>query len=210
MFHNKTLETLNELRSRFWVPRGGQVVRKIIYRCFLWRQIEGKPFTSPVSAPLPEFRLNSEVPTFQSVGLDYCGPVYLKDGSRNGSVKAWICLFSCSTSHGIHLEPVPDLIKDAFIRALRRFIRRRGSPSLIVSDNAKNFTSAYQVLLALFKNMEVQGFFNSKKIKWKFILQKSPSHDGFYERMLQSVKRNLRKTLQNAQLNYEELITVLT
>ena len=28
--------------------------------------------------------------------------------------------------------------------------------------------------------------------------------------MVQSVKRNLRKTLKNAQLNYEELITVLT
>ena len=108
------------------------------------------------------------------------------------------------------MELVPDLTTDAFIRALDRFIGRRGTPSLIVSDNAKNFTSAYRVLLALFKNMEVQGFLNSKKIKWKFILQKSPSHCRFYERMVQSVKRNLRKTLKNAQLNYEELITVLT
>ena len=58
--------------------------------------------------------------------------------------------------------------------------------------------------------MEAQGFLNSKKINWKFILQKSPSHGGFYERMVQSVKRNLKNTLKNAQLNYEELITVLT
>ena len=67
VFHNKTLETLNQLRSRFWVPRDRQVVRKIIYRCFVCRKIEGKPFTSPVSAPLPEFRLSSEVSAFQSV-----------------------------------------------------------------------------------------------------------------------------------------------
>ena len=96
------------------------------------RKIEGKPFTSPVSVPLPAFRLNSEVPKFQSVGLDYCRPVHVKDRSRNGSVEAWICLFSCRTSR-IHLELVPDLTTDAFIRALRRFIGKRETPS--VSDS---------------------------------------------------------------------------
>ena len=75
----------------FGFPVVDKLYGKIFYKCFVCRKIEGKPFPSPVSAPLPEFRLNSEVPAFQSVGLDYCGPVYLKDGSRNVSVKAWIC-----------------------------------------------------------------------------------------------------------------------
>ena len=97
------------------------------------------------------------------------------------------------------MKLVPDLITtDAFIRALRRFIGRRGTPSLIVSDNAKNFTSACRVLSALFKNMEVQGVLNWKKIillfdkrtaymvqiNKKFIPQKSPSDGGFNERMV--------------------------
>ena len=85
----------------------------------------------------------------------------------------------------------------------------RGSPSLIISDNARTFTSAYNALSSLYKLVEVQSFLASKKINWHFILQKSPSHGGFYERMVQSVKRNLRKTLKNVQLNYEELTTVL-
>ena len=126
VFHNKTLETLNELRSRFWVVRGRQVVRKIIHRCVVCRKVEGKPFATSVSAPLPEFRLNSEISAFQSVGLDYCGPVYLKDSTRNASSKAWISIFSCCTSRAIHIELVPDLTTNAFIRALKRFIGRRG------------------------------------------------------------------------------------
>ena len=33
---------------------------------------------------------------------------------------------------------------------------------------------------------------------------------GFYERLIQVVKRVLRKLLRNARLSYEELLTVLT
>ena len=41
-------------------------------------RFEGQPYVTPVIAPLPEVRLDSEVPAFQTVGLDYCGQVYLK------------------------------------------------------------------------------------------------------------------------------------
>ena len=122
------------------------------------------------------YRLNSEISAIQSVGLDYCGPVYLKDSTRNASIKAWISIFSCCTLRAIHIELVPDLMTNAFIRALKRFIGRRGSPSLIISDNARTFTSAYRVLSLSYKLAEVQSFLASKKINWHFILQKSPSY----------------------------------
>ena len=61
----------------------------------------------------------------------------------------------------------------------------------------------------LFKQEEVQVFLNSNKIQWHFILEKAPWNGGFYERMVQNVKRNLRKSLKNSQLNFEELTTVL-
>ena len=106
-------------------------------------RFEEQPYVTPVMAPLPKFRLDSEVPAFQTVGLDYCGPVYLKSTSENAVIKAWICLFSCSTSRGIHPELVPDLTTEAFICALRRFFGRCGIPSLIVSDNAKTYKAAH-------------------------------------------------------------------
>ena len=61
----------------------------------------------------------------------------------------------------------------------------------------------------LFKQEEVQVFLNSNKIQWHFILEKAPWNEGFYERMVQTVKRNLCKSLKNSQLNFEELTTVL-
>ena len=47
------------------------------------------------------------------------------------------------------------------------------------------------------------------KIHWHFILEKAPWNGGFYEKMVQNVKRNLCKSLKNSQLNFEELTNVL-
>jgi hypothetical protein len=40
-------------------------------------------------------------------------------------------------------------------------------------------------------------------------VEKSPWWGGFYERMVRSVKRCLKKVLRNARLTYEELLTLL-
>lgn len=44
---------------------------------------------------------------------------------------------------------------------------------------------------------------------WRFNLEKAPWWGGFYERMVKGVKRCLRKTLGNARLSYNELLTVV-
>ena len=47
-------------------------------------------------------------------------------------------------------------------------------------------------------------------IKWVFNLEKAPWWGGFFERMVQSVKRCLKKSIGKARLSYHELTTVLT
>ena len=47
------------------------------------------------------------------------------------------------STRAIHLEPVESLEVEAFLHAFRRFTARRGLPSLLLSDNAKNIKSAY-------------------------------------------------------------------
>ena len=42
-------------------------------------------------------------------------------------------------TRAVHLDIVPDLTPEEFLRSFRRFIARRGLPSKIVSDNATNF-----------------------------------------------------------------------
>ena len=53
--------------------------------------------------------------------------------------KVYIALFTCATSRAVHLELVPSLTAESFIKALARFKGRRGTPTLIVSDNGKTF-----------------------------------------------------------------------
>ena len=123
--------------------------------------------------------------------------------------KAYICLFTCATSRALHLELTPDLSTEASIRCLRRSIARRGRPVSITTDNAKTFKRANNELGWLLKNKRTQDFSANQGITWKFILEKAPWWGGYYERMVQLVKRSLRKVLGKAQLSYEELLTVL-
>ena len=92
----------------------------------------------PESPDLPDFRVNS-VHSFHTVGLDYAGPLYVKN--TDSVSKVYVLLFTCASSRAIHVELTPGMNNAAFIRAFHRFIARRGKPSLIIHDNFKTFKS---------------------------------------------------------------------
>ena len=71
--HSGIRSTLAELRSRFWVPRGRQLVKRILGECVTCRKLIGKPFSAPPTAVLPGFRVK-EAPPFSRVGIDFAGP----------------------------------------------------------------------------------------------------------------------------------------
>ena len=98
--------------------------------------MHGAPFALPRMPPWPKERVSKSVP-FQYVGLDYLGPIRVKE---NGEVqKMWICLFTCLAVRAIHLELVKGLSAEQFLDCLRRYIARRGKPEVIISDNAPQF-----------------------------------------------------------------------
>lgn len=72
--------TLAELRSRYWVPKGRQVVKKIVGECVVCKKLVGKPYKTPPTAALPDFRVR-EAPLFSRVGVDFAGPLYVKGKS---------------------------------------------------------------------------------------------------------------------------------
>ena len=47
-------------------------------------------------------------------------------------------------------------------------------------------------------------------MSWKFVVAASPWWGGFWEHLVQSVKRSLRKILFQSTVNYEELVTIVT
>lgn len=78
---------------------------------------------------------------FERTRVDYAGHLYIKYGytRKPTIVKAYVCVFVSLTIKAVHLELVSDLSSEAFVACLRRFIARRGLPSLIWSDNGTNF-----------------------------------------------------------------------
>ena len=206
--HYKVNATLAELRTRFWVTKGRQYIKRLLSDCFVCRKLEGKPFNQPNVAPLPDFRVN-EAPPFSKIGIDFAGPLYCK-GVRDSTTKSYIALFTCCVTRGIHLELVKDLSASTFLNALRRFASRRGTPSLILSDNAKTFNFTAKLLNTFFADNEIADYMEGHKIRWMFNLPQCPWAGGIFERMVRSVKGCLRKVLGNARLTEDELYTILT
>ena len=54
---------------------------------------------------------------------------------------------------------------------------------------------------------EVKKYMSGINIKWIFNIQRAPWWGGFFERMIQMLKRCLRKLIRQAKFSYEELLT---
>ncbi len=105
----------------------------------------------------------------------------------------------CASSRAVFLDLVPDPSCAAFVRSAKRFFSKFDVPRMFISDNATCFTGP-----ELTKYLQLEGS------TWQFILQASPWWGGFWERLVQSTKRCLRKCLGKAKLTYEELLTLLS
>ena len=197
--HNGIRETLNELRTKYWIPKIRQSIRKIIHNCNICRRYEGQAYKYPDPPDLPESRLKSGF-SFENVGIDYAGPVFVTNVySHNNEVfKAWIALITCQTSRAVYLDLATNYSGLSCINVLRRFFSRRGTPKLIISDNGSTFISS-----------DVQAFAATHNITWKFNLEASPWMGGFFERMVKSIKRCLKKVLGNSKISYEQMLTLL-
>ena len=130
---------LSSLRERFWIVKGCSAVRRTLKKC-LDCQRRKAPTGEQFMARLPEDRVIPHEPPFTYVGVDYFGPIEVKQGRSR--VKRWGCLFTCLTVRAIHVEVAHSLNTDSTINALRRFINLRGCPREIRSDCGSNFTKA--------------------------------------------------------------------
>lgn len=171
----------------------------MLRNCTTCAKIQGKVCDPIAPAVLPDFRLEKSF-AFANTGVDFAGPLYVKNmyGGDEKMHKVYIALFTCASSRAVHLDLVPALDSQSFIRCLKRFFARRGVNQLFVSDNAKTF-----------KSRDVQQFVLQKGINWRFNMPRAPWWGGFFERMVRCTKSSLKKTLGGARLNYEELLTVL-
>ena len=192
---------LSNLREKFWIINGRKTIRAAISKCIVCRRHNAKAMKT-VSVPLPEDRIR-EASIFEVVGIDLAGPLILKDGT-----KAWFALYTCAVFRAIHLELLTSLSTNCFLLSLRRFIARRGRPRVIYSDNGTNFTGANNLFNAIDWKM-IEGEAAIRRITWKFNPPSASWWGGFWERLIQIVKKMLRRVLKNASLTYEEMLSLL-
>ena len=210
LIHAGISHTLSQLRQEYWIPQGRAEVRRIIHQCVICKRHNGPSFCLPNMPPWPKERVSKAKP-FTYVGLDYLGPIQVKEG--NSVVKMWVCLFTCLAVRAIHLELVKGLSAQLFLDCLRRFIARRGKPSLIISDNAPQFRLVKSVLdhqwMNVYRDETVLNFFSYEGIQWQFTIALAPWQGGFYERLIGMVKKSLRKGMGRKLLYWDKLTTLL-
>ncbi|GJQ79320.1 hypothetical protein Trydic_g16187 [Trypoxylus dichotomus] len=123
-------------------------------------------------------------------GTDYAGRFAVKNKPGRGAktIKCYLYIFICLTTKAIHLEPVSDLITDAFIATFRRFVSRRGLPGHLCSDNSRNFIGAKSHLDNLVY---------------------SPHQGGLWEAGVKYVKPHIKRVLGTTLVAFENFLTTL-
>ena len=204
--HNGIRETLNCIRERFWILKGRETVKRLLRRCITCKKSEGKSFTTPKEPSLPSSRVSDE-PPFTNVGIDFAGPLLISETEQ--TEKIYICLYTCASTRGVHLELLRNLSTETFLQSFRRFASRRGMPSKIITDNAKTFKAAAKEVVAISRSEGVQRYLTDHGVMWDFITEKAPWHGGFWERLIKSTKHCLKKSICRVSLTFEELRTIL-
>lgn len=215
LLHGGPQLLLSSIRDKFWPINGRNLAKRTVHKCLTC--FRNKPSSQPqLMGNLPYHRVTTMYP-FYAVGVDYAGPFLVKPqrGRGNKAYKCYICLYVCFSTKAVHLEPVTDLTTEAFLATFRRFISRRGKPSVVYSDNGKIFLGATSQLKEL-------GQFLSKNhsalndmvvndgIQWNFIPANSPHFGGLWEAGVRSTKHHLRRVLNNTIVTFEDFLTILT
>ena len=204
------------LKKDYYIVGCRNLVRKVVHNCIpCFRQ--RRESSKQLMGNLPAERIRFSRP-FSKVGVDYAGPITLRlsRGRNPKFVKAYIALFVCFVTKGIHLELVGDLSTNAFLMALDRFCARRGKPTEIWSDNGTNFHGAKRLLNEMFQcvvneqhQQIVIDHLAKDNITWKFIPPSAPHFGGLWEAGVKSVKQHLKRVIGEHILTYEEMYTLL-
>ena len=87
LFHAGATHTLSQLRSKYWIPQGRTAVKTVLKRCLTCIRWQGGPYKTKMMSPWPKSRVTIS-PSFTCTGIDYFGPLYVKDTQKQ--MKVWM------------------------------------------------------------------------------------------------------------------------
>ena len=95
---------------------------------------------------------------FQVAGVNYAGSIRVRLSKCGGpsTLKGYIAIFACFSTHAIHIEVVENYSGASFAAALHRFTARRRHCTDVYSDQGTTFVGDSE-LKGLFKAIENQS-----------------------------------------------------
>ena len=200
---------LANLRERYWIVHGLSTVKATRRHCIKCQRKIAKP-AEQVMGLMPNVRTIGSLKPFTHSGVDFAGPFYTRQGRGRVQLKRYLCLFTCLETRACHLEMAFSLDTESFLMAFSRFVKRRGTPSTMASDNGTNFTAAERELREAVRELDTAKISRDgvhQAIQWRFQPPRSPHFGGVFESMVKSAKRALTSVLSKSQLSDEELMT---
>lgn len=205
--HAGVREVMASVRSIYYIPQARRLVTKMKKRCVDCNEVDGDFYEAADPPPIPDFRVcRSEA--FDKIGLDHCGPLYVKEG-RGKPRKCYVLILTCAVTRAAHLELVEDMSVKHFMLGFRRFVSARGLPSYILSDNSKTFECASEELMTIINDPKFQAYLSNLNIRWDRYLEYAPWWGGWIEKLNKVFKSSIRKVLGGTVLTFMELYTLL-
>lgn len=216
LYHAGPQTVLSHTRLRYWPLNGLRAIKKLTRECVVCFRLRAQ-VAQQIMSDLPRFRVSPSRP-FVKVGIDFGGPMLVKTSSLRQAklVKCYFAVFVCMATKATHIEAVSNLSTDAFICTLKRFISRRGNPSVIFTDNATNFQGSRNEIKELYDffknsghNKQIKDFLSLREIQWVFIPPRSPHWGGLWESSIKSTKYHIKRVIGDSHLTFEALSTIL-
>ena len=203
--------TLNVLRNEgIWLTFArGSVKRNLSENCYICKRYNNHPFDKPnVPTALPSFRTKF-TRAYEHCGVDYTG-AFNCVGIDGKITKIYILLFSCMVTRAVHLEVVPNMTAEEFVQAFVRLSNRYGVPTVIYSDNAKQFQLGGSLLSKILLSDHVTEMCRTRNVTFRNIPVYSPTFGGTYERMVGIVKKCITKSFRQTAYTIFQFMTILT
>ena len=141
------------IQQEYAIVKLRPTLRSVVSRCITCRKRKAETL-APMMSDLPRERLAYREPPFRNTGIDYFGPFYVS--MKRSTEKRWGFLFTCLTTRAVHFEVVPSVDTSSCVMGIERFAARRGTPSVLWSDNGTNFITSDKELLQNVRNWNQQ------------------------------------------------------
>ena len=206
--HSGRNHMLSEAQKKYWIIQANSSARRLINKCVVCRRQRAKRAEQKM-ANLPKARVTPEEAPFTRVGMDYFGPIEVKQG--RSMIKRYGVVFTCLAIRAVHIEKADNLDTDSCINAIRRFQARRGQVKQIVSDNGTNLVGAEKELrkhIDKWNQSRIHESMLQRNIEWVFNPPSASHFGGIWERQIRTIRKVMVSILKEQTLTDESLQTL--